>query len=108
MFGSLMAKVLEGDVVDEVGGPSESGSRDVTRWRETESDDSSLDSMLAGLLSPYSDAEEVDDEKMVEERAAEVTELDEMLAEQKSTEASSRLDDDSDLVLYQSPATERR
>ena len=25
MFGSLMAEVLAGDVVDEVGGPSESG-----------------------------------------------------------------------------------
>ena len=67
--------------------------------------------MLAGLLSPYSvhsDAEEVDDEKMVEERVAEVTELDEMLAEQESTKASIRLDDDSNLVLYQSPASERR
>ena len=64
--------------------------------------------MLAGLLSPYSDAEEVDDEKMVEERAAEATELDEMLASQESMEASSRLDDDSNLVLYyQSPASER-
>ena len=64
--------------------------------------------MLASLLSPYSDAEEVDGEKMVEERAAEVTELDEMLAEQVSMEASSRLDDDSNLVLYQSHASERR
>ena len=64
--------------------------------------------MLAGLLSPYSDAEEVDDEKMVEERAAEATELDEMLASQESMEASSRLDDDSNLVLYQSLAFERR
>ena len=98
MFVSLMAQVLEGDVVDEVGGPSESGWRD-TRWRKTEFDDSFLGSMLTGLLSPYSDAEEVDDEKIVEEREAEVTELDEMLAEQKSMEAPSRLDDDSNLVL---------
>ena len=52
--------------------------------------------------------EEEEDEKMMEERAAEATELDEMLAEQESMEASSRLNDDSDLVLYQSPATERR
>ena len=64
--------------------------------------------MLAGLLSPYSDAEEVDDEKMVEERAAEVTELDEMLAEQESMAESSRPNDDSNLVLYQSNAFERR
>ena len=63
---------------------------------------------MTGLLSPYSDAEEVDDEKIVEEREAEVTELDEMLAEQKSMEAPSRLDDDSNLVLYQSHASERR
>ena len=63
---------------------------------------------MAGLLSPYSDAEEVDDEKMVEERSTEVIELDEMLAEQESMEASSRLDDDSNLVLYQSHASELR
>ena len=44
----------------------------------------------------------------MEERAAEATELDEMLAQQESTEASSRLNDDRNLVLYQSPATERR
>ena len=43
-----------------------------------------------------------------EERAAEATELDEMLAEQESMEASSRLDDDSNLVSYQSPASEWR
>ena len=37
----------------------------------------------------------------MEERVVEVTELDEMLAEQESTEASSLLNDDSNLVLYQ-------
>ena len=83
MFGSLVAEILEGGEVDEEEGPRESGWRDVG-WRETESDDSYLGSMLAGLLSPYSDVEGMDEVKMVEERAAEVTELDEMLAEQES------------------------
>ena len=107
MFGSLMAEVLADDEEDEVGGPSESGWRDAG-WREEESEDSSLGSVL--LASAWADEseEEEDDEKMMEERVAEVTELDEMLAERESTEASSRLNDDSDLVLYQSPATERR
>jgi hypothetical protein len=70
MFGSLMAEALEVDMEIEVEGPSDSGWRD-TGWREEESDDSSLGSMLAGLLSPYSDEEEVGAEKMTEERAAE-------------------------------------
>ena len=39
-----------------------------------------MGSMLAAMLSPYSDVEDVDAEKMAEERAAEETELDEMLA----------------------------
>ena len=105
MFGSLMAEVLEGDMEDEVGGPSESGWLDAG-WREGESDDSSLGSVL--LASAWADEpkEEEDDAKMMEERAAEVTELDEMLAEQKSTKAPRRLDDDSNLVLYQSHASE--
>ena len=64
-----MAEVLEGDEVDEVDGPSDSGWRDI-RWREMVSDDSSLGSKLTGMLSPYSDVEDVDAEKMAEERAA--------------------------------------
>ena len=56
--------------------------------------------MLAGMLSPYSDAHDVEAERMTEERAAEATELDEMLAEQESTREINRIDDDSDLVLY--------
>ena len=63
--------------------------------------------LLASAWADESEEEE-DDEKMMEERVAEVTELDEMLAEQESTEASSRLNDDSNLVSYQSLATERR
>ena len=107
MFGSLMAEVLADDEEDEVGGPCESGWRDAG-WRDEKSDDSSLGSVL--LASAWADEseEEEDDEKMMEERVAEVTELDEMLAEQESTEASSRLNDDSNLVSYQSLATERR
>ena len=66
MFGSLMAEVLEGDVEEEVGGPSESGWRDAG-WREGESDDSSLGSVL--LASAWADEfeEEENDEKMMEE-----------------------------------------
>jgi hypothetical protein len=48
---------------DEETGPSDSGWRDAG-WRETESDDSSLGSMLAGLLSPYSDEDDVEEEMM--------------------------------------------
>jgi hypothetical protein len=96
MFGSLMAEALEVDTDIEVDGPSDSGWRD-TGWREEESDDSSLGSMLAGLLSPYSDEEEVDAVKMTEERVAEASELDEILAEQESMNEMSRLDGDSDL-----------
>ena len=47
MFGSLMAEVLDGDVEDELGEPSESGWRDAG-WREEESDDSSLGSLVGG------------------------------------------------------------
>jgi hypothetical protein len=39
---------------------------------------------------------------MAEEREVEATDLDGMLAEQESMSEISRLDDDSDLVLYQS------
>ena len=86
---------------------NESGWRDA-EWRDEESDDSSLGSVLQASAWVDESEEEEDDEKMMEEWVVEVTELDEMLAEQESTEASNRLDDDSDLVLYQSPATERR
>jgi hypothetical protein len=107
MFGSLMAEALEVDTKIEVEGPNDSSWRD-TGWREEESDDSSLGSMLAGLLSPYLDEEEVEAEKMAEERAAESSELDEMLAEQESMNEMSRLDGGSDLELYQSHAPVRR
>ena len=53
--------------------------------------------MLAGMLSSYSDAEDVEAERMTEERAAEADGLDEMLAEQESIDENSRLDDDSNL-----------
>ena len=81
MFGSLMAEVLEG-------GEEDGGWHDVG-WRETESDDSSLGSMVAGvcgatLSSPDSDVGEVNEVKMVDERAAEETELDDILVEQES------------------------
>ena len=77
-------------------------------WRDEESDDSSLGSVLHASAWADESEEEEDDEKMTEEWVAEVTVLDEILAEQESTEASSRLNDDSNLVLYQSPATEWR
>ena len=92
---------------DEETGPSDSGWRDAG-WREAESDDSSLGSMLAGLLSPYSDEDDVEVEKMEEERVADGEELDKMLTEQELTDKNSRLDDDSNLELYQSPAFVRR
>ena len=92
---------------DEETGPSDSGWRDAG-WRETESDDSSLGSMLAGLLSPYSDEDDVEEERMEVERVADGEDLDEMLTEQESTDKNSRRDDDSNLELYQSPAFERR
>jgi ribonuclease HI len=107
MFGSLMAEALEVDMEIETEEPKDSGWRDAG-WREEESDDSSLGSMLACLLSPYSDEEDVEAEKMMEERAAEASELDEMLAEQESMNVMRRPDGDSDLDLYQSPALERR
>jgi hypothetical protein len=96
MFGSLMAEALDVDAEDVVEGPSDSGWRDAG-WRETESDDSSLGSMLAGLLSAYSDEDDVEAERMTEERAAEADGLDEMLAMQESIDENSRLDDDSNL-----------
>jgi ribonuclease HI len=107
IFGSLMAKALEVDMEDEETGPSDSGWRDAG-WRETELDDSSLGSMLAGLLSPYPDEDDVEEERMEVERVADGEDLDEMLTEQESTNKNSRLDDDSNLELYQSPAFERR
>ena len=61
-----------------------------------------------GAGQEYLDVEHVDVEKTAEERAAEAVELDELLAEQESMGKISRLDDDGSLVLYQSPASERR
>jgi hypothetical protein len=64
--------------------------------------------MLAGMLSSYSDAEDVEAERMTEERAAGANELDVTLAQQESTSEISRLAGDSDLVLHSSHASERR
>ena len=83
MFGSLMAEVLADDEENEAGGPDECGWRDAG-WRDEESDDSSLGSVLQASAWADESEEEEEDEKMMEERAAEVTELDEMLAEQES------------------------
>jgi hypothetical protein len=65
-----------------------------------------IGNILAGLLSPYLDLEDVEAERMTAERTAEATKLDEMLAEQESMRVISRLDDDIELILYQSPAPE--
>ena len=106
-FGSVMAEALEVDMEIDTKEPKDNGWRDAG-WREEESDDSSLGSMLACLLSPYSDEDDVEAEKMMEEREAEASELDEMLAEQESMYEMRRPDGDSDLDLYQSPALVRR
>jgi hypothetical protein len=60
--------------------------------------------MLACVLNPYSDEDDVEVEKMMEERDVEASVLDEMLAEQESMYEMRRPDGDSDLDLYQSPA----
>jgi hypothetical protein len=103
MFGSLMAEALEVDMETETEEPNDSGWWDAG-WREEESDDSSLGSMLACLLSPYSDEDDVEVETMMEEREVEASELDEMLVEQESMYEMRRPDGDSDLDLYQSHA----
>jgi hypothetical protein len=89
MFGSLMADALEVDMEIETEEPKDSGWRDAG-WREEESDDSSLGSMLACVLSPDSDEDDVEAEKMMGEREAEASELAEMLAEQESMYEMSR------------------
>ena len=83
VFGSLMAEALEVDTEIETEESKDRGWWGAG-WREEEFDDSSLGSMLACLLSPYSDEDDVEAEKMMEEREAEASELDEMLAEQES------------------------
>ena len=97
-----MAEALHVEVDTEIEAdePKDIGWRDAGS-REKDSDDSSLGSMLAGLLSAYLGEEDVDAEKMMKERAAKASKLDEMLAEQESLFVPSRLDGDSDLDLYQ-------
>jgi hypothetical protein len=93
-----MARVLERDEEDATEVPSDSGWWD-TCWREMESDDAYVCSMLACMLSAYSDLDDVDVKMVEDEREAEETELDEMMAGHESMRESSRLDD-SGLDIY--------
>ena len=97
MFASLVAWVLEDERKRRVKIIAKK-RRDI-EWRETEeSDGSFVGSMLVGLLHPYSEVKDAEEEMEERVRANEGTVLDAALAEQKTMLEIGRVGDN-----YRSP-----